>query len=180
MRLIIGLGNPGEKYANTRHNIGYMVMDDIAKVKEVEFASIGQFEADIAEVGESDKIFLVKPLTFMNNSGNAAQKLKNFYKVDVQDVLIVHDDVDLEMGKIRLSFSGSSAGHKGVQSIIDKIGEDFWRLRIGVGKDGQIPTDAWVLQNFEKDEKLKTIIDKATGIVIESLSKEINKVTINI
>lgn len=166
MKLIVGLGNPGEKYINTRHNIGFRVID----------AMIGKQGSDF-----KNDIKFLKPQTFMNESGRAVQKMKDFYKIDNQNIIVIHDDVDLEIGKIRISKGGSSAGHKGVQSIIDSIGaEDFWRVRIGVGRDDKIATEDWVLKNFENKEIIAKIIDETTDYVLNFLSTEIKEQTINI
>jgi len=180
MKLIVGLGNPGEKYKNTRHNIGFMVLDEIARKRGVVMRLENQFESEKGDfnIGE-ERVMLVKPQTFMNNSGEAVSKLKNYYKIDSEDIWVIHDDVDLELGKIRIVLGGSSAGHKGAQSVIDNIGTDrFWRIRVGVGKSDGIPTEDWVLQNFSQN--ITQIIDKTANIMIDSLSKEIESQTINI
>ena len=188
MKLIIGLGNPGEKYSKTRHNIGFLILDKIAEKKEIVFRLEPHFESRFAEMGDlQNRIKLVKPQKFMNNSGRAVAKVKNYWKVDSEDIWVIHDDVDLELGKVRVALDGSSAGHKGIQSIIGNIGEEFWRIRVGVGKpaspaggDEKIPTEEWVLMNFSKaeKEKLAKIIDEAANIVLESLGGEIKEQTI--
>lgn len=181
MRLIVGLGNPGEKYIGTRHNIGFMVLDKIAEMKNIVFRNEPMYDAKFAEMGELDnRIKLVEPQTFMNESGVAVQKAKSYWKVDSEDIWVVHDDVDLEFGVVKVKLGGSSAGHKGVQSIIDNIGSEFWRIRIGVGRSEQIPTEDWVLKNFEEDKKEKLVktIDNIADFVLESLSKEIKEQTI--
>jgi len=182
MKLIIGLGNPGEQYAKTRHNVGFMVVDKIAALKEATFRLENQNKSENADFGDIDnRVKLVKPQTFMNNSGQAASLLKNYYKLDTEDIWVVNDDVDLEFGKVRVSLGGSSAGHKGIQSIIDSIGTDqFWRIRVGVGKSDQIPTEDWVLMNFEKSEILQKIIDTTADYMIESLNKGIENTSFNI
>lgn len=184
MRLIVGLGNPGEKYERTRHNIGFMILEKIAAKhakRGVVFRLEPMYESKFAEMGKlDDRIKLVEPQTFMNESGRAVGKIKNYWKVDSEDIWIIHDDVDLEFGKVRTSLGGSSAGHKGIQSIIENIGEEFWRIRVGVGKSEKIPTDVWVLKNFNADEKekLDKIIDEVADFVLESLSKEIKEETL--
>ncbi|OGD56278.1 aminoacyl-tRNA hydrolase [Candidatus Berkelbacteria bacterium RBG_13_40_8] len=181
MRLIIGLGNPGEKYEHTRHNIGFLILEKIAEKRGVVFRLESMYEARFAEMGELDhRIKLVQPQTFMNESGRAISKIKNYWKVDSEDIWVIHDDVDLEFGKIKVVLGGSSAGHKGVQSIIDNIGEEFWRIRVGVGKNDEIPTDEWVLKNFDDTKKMEEIIDRVADFVLESLSKEIQEQTITI
>jgi len=178
MKLIFGLGNPGKKYEKTRHNVGFVILDSVAKKSEVTFKLDQARQAEIAEI---EKNKLVKPQTFMNNSGQAASLVKNFWKVMNNDIIVLHDEVDLEFGKVRIQKSGSSAGHKGIQSIIDAIGENFWRIRVGVGKNDIIDTESWVLMNFpESDqERLKYIVDKTAELVIEFLGNEIKEQTLN-
>ena len=179
MKLIFGLGNPGEKFKRTRHNIGFVILDMAAKKSEVSFKIDQARQAEITEIKKNK---LLKPQTFMNNSGAAVSAVKNFYKIENEDIIIVHDEVDLEFGKVRIQKGGSSAGHKGVQSIIDAIGKDFWRVRVGVGKDGVIATEDWVLMNFpESDqERLEYIVDKVAELVIEFTSNEIKEQTLNL
>jgi len=180
MRLIVGLGNPGEKYENTRHNIGFLVVEKIAQMRGIVFRLEPHYKSRFAEMGEmDDRIKLVEPQTFMNESGQAVQLCKDYWKVDSEDIWIVHDDVDLEVGKVRIALGGSSAGHKGVQSIIDNLGtEQFWRVRVGVGRSDMIATEDYVLQKFTTD--MTKIIDEMAGFVLESLNKGIESKNINI
>jgi len=178
MRLIVGLGNPGEKYEKTRHNIGFLICNEIAESFAANFRLNKDYEADIAEIDiDGEKVMLIEPQTFMNDSGRAISKIKNFYKVDVENIWVIHDEVDLENGKVRIQLGGSSAGHKGVQSIIDNIGEDLYRIRIGVGRDEKIPTDVWVLKNFTEEEKIEKIIDKVSNKMIEFIKEDIKEQT---
>lgn len=194
MKLVVGLGNPGEKYEKNRHNIGFLILEKIAQKEKITFRLESMYNSRYAEMasldsqGEVDarrgslenRIKLVQPQTFMNDSGLAVEKTKNYYKVDSEDIWVIHDDVDLDMGKIRIQLGGSSAGHKGVQSIIDHIGDQFWRIRVGVGRSEDVPTESWVLMNFDDENKLTEIVDKVAEIVLESLSNEIKEQTINI
>ena len=187
MRLIVGLGNPGEKYAKNRHNLGFLVLEKIAQKKEITFRLESMYESRFAEMAApamqgdlENRIKLVQPQTFMNDSGRSVEKTKNFWKVDSEDIWVIHDDVDLEFGKIRIQLGGSSAGHKGVQSIIDHIGDQFWRIKVGVGRDEKIPTESWVLMNFDNEDKLEAVVDRVADFVLESLSSEIKEQTINI
>jgi len=183
MRLIVGLGNPGEKYSKTRHNIGFMILNKIAQKRGITFRLEPHYESRFAELGDlENRIKLIEPQTFMNESGRAVKKCKDYWKVDSEDIWVIHDDVDLEFGKIRINLGGSSAGHKGIESIIQAVGDRFWRIRVGIGKKDTIPTEEWVLMNFEKkdQEKLSKIIDEVAQIVIESLNKGIEEETINI
>lgn len=181
MKLVVGLGNPGEKYTKNRHNIGFLVVEKMAQKKEITFRLESMYDSRYAELRSLDnRIKLVEPQTFMNESGRAVEMTKNFWKVDSEDIWVIHDEVDLEEGKIRIQLGGSSAGHKGVQSIIDHIGDQFWRIRIGVGKDEKIPTESWVLMNFTDGQRLAEIVDKVADFVLESLGKEIKEQTINV
>lgn len=184
-KLIIGLGNPGKKYEKNRHNLGFRVADALARELGLAFKHNKKFVAEIATPhlssptsGEELKegVILAKPQTFMNDSGRAVSVLKNFYKLGNRDLLIVHDEIDLPLGKMRLSQDAGSAGHHGVESIIATIGQDFARLRIGIdGRESRkhIATEDYVLQNFtaEEEKKLKEIIIPKAADEIKSQIK---------
>jgi PTH1 family peptidyl-tRNA hydrolase len=166
MKLIVGLGNPGKKYEKTWHNLGFLVIDQIRQTSNrnfSEFKESKKFKAITAEANQIDeKINLVKPQTFMNNSGQAVEALTKFYKILPQDVWLIHDDIDLPVGRVRISQNASAGGHKGVQSVIDLLGtQQFVRFRLGIDSDkkGQIPTEDYVLQNINSTSKI--IIDEA-------------------
>jgi peptidyl-tRNA hydrolase, PTH1 family len=157
MKIIIGLGNPGDKYQHTRHNVGFLAVDFYLRDKDpIQCAS--KFAAQICELHfGSTKVYFVKPTTFMNLSGTAVREIAQFYKADMQrDVLVIHDEKDLPFGTIRATESSSSAGHNGVQNIIDETGnQDFHRIRIGIETrppDSPLPTDAFVLEKFSTAE----------------------------
>ena len=160
MKLIVGLGNPGEKYITTRHNTGFMAVDFILERDGfLQAKPSKEFKSKMfVWLNGGEKIVFLKPQTFMNDSGQALKVICNFYKLDLaKDLLVIHDDADLPLGKIRLADSSSSAGHKGVQSIIDELStQNFNRLRIGIetrqNKDLP-PTDDFVLQNFTLEQK---------------------------
>ena len=162
MAIIIGLGNPGKKYTNTPHNIGFEVIDKFAKGNNFpEFKLSKKFNALISE---SNKTILAKPETFMNNSGKSVRAITIFYKT--KNIIIIHDDIDLILGDMKISKNSGSAGHKGVQSIIKELGsQDFTRIRIGIqppkNKPGNI--EKYVLQKFKKKQRelLKPVIPKA-------------------
>lgn len=182
MRLIVGLGNPGEKYLNTRHNLGFMILEKVAQKREAVFRLEPHFQARFADMGSlEDRIKLIQPQTFMNESGKAVAKIKNYWKVDSEDIWVIYDEADLDLGKVRVSLGGSSAGHKGVESIIQAIGEQFWRIRVGIGKSPKIPTEEWVLKKLTKNEitEREKIIDQTADLVLESLSKGIKEQTIS-
>jgi len=156
MKLVVGLGNPGKKYARNRHNVGLMVLDEIIKTYVVSPHINKKFEAILYFLDKNR--LLVKPQAFINDSGRAVKKIINFYKIELKDFLVVHDDVDLKFGQIRLQFARGSAGHKGVESVIEELGSvEFNRVRIGIGRPpaaaGPIETDDWVLQNFSESPK---------------------------
>src|SRR4030042_3803645 len=151
MKLIVGLGNPGKKYNKPRHNVGFRVIDEIKK-----------------SLKDRDDIVLSKPDTFMNNSGRAVKKILKYSKLNTRDLIVVHDDIDLPFGTIRKNKDSSSAGHKGVQSIIDDLkSKDFTRIRIGIRPEYEVDTIGFVLKNFNKDEEkqLKEIIKKAAETI---------------
>lgn len=147
MKLIVGLGNPGKKYNKTRHNIGFRVIEELKSF-------------DLAQ----DKIILLKPDTFMNDSGKAVKKILKYSKLNTRDLIVIHDDIDLPFGTIRVNKDSSSAGHKGVQSIIDELGtKDFTRIRFGIRPERKVDTTKFVLKEFTKEEEkqLSEIIKKA-------------------
>ena len=154
--LIIGLGNPGPKYEHTRHNIGFRIIDALAERFAASFIAEERFKSETSAFDHAEtRIILVKPQTFMNNSGEAIGLLKKFFKLKNEDILVVHDEVDLPLGKIRLSFDSSSAGHNGVKSVIERIGQDFHRLRVGTdGRQDRTDMDThdYVLAKFSPEE----------------------------
>lgn len=179
MKLIVGLGNPGQEYENTRHNLGFLVLDRIAEKLEITFEK----HEEVLEADSAEKVKLVKPQTFMNESGRAVLKIKNYYKIEIDNTWIIYDDVDLEEGKVRVNFAGTSAGHKGVQSVIDHVdNENFWRVRIGIGRVENIPVENWVLKQFSQEEmtKFNLLIDKTADFVLNLLDQDIQEQTINI
>lgn len=156
MRIIIGLGNPGKKYYTTRHNVGFLVTDTIKKTFSFpEFQIKNKFQAEISEdfIG-LHRTLLIKPQTFMNLSGETVSSLLSFYKLPIKDILIIHDDIDLSWGSYKYTLNSRSAGHRGVQNIIDRLGtQKFSRLRVGVGpKPENISTEDFVLSSFNREE----------------------------
>ena len=152
MKLIVGLGNPGGKYRGTRHNIGFAVVDELARRRSVEFDS-APVEALVAKVRGAEPVLLAKPMTFMNDSGGAVGGLARYFKIEPADLLIVVDEVQLPLGKLRARARGSAGGHNGLKSLIAHLGDEFARLRIGVGRGDQRRDLAdHVLARFEGDE----------------------------
>lgn len=185
MKLIVGLGNPGEKYEHTRHNVGFIVLDHL--LKEFEPVEKSFWEEDKKKkvatkelLYKGKKLILAKPLTFMNNSGYAVSNLVNFYKLELSEIAVVYDDLDLPLGKIRIRFGGAAGGHKGVESLIKELGSDkFLRIRLGIGhpnrdhdghtKDGKsyLAVEDYVLQKFAGNEtsKIRHMSKEATNSI---------------
>ena len=186
--LIAGLGNPGNKYKHTRHNIGFMVLAALASKYSASFIPEAKYKSQTSafdyppayQGGEKGvvRVILARPQTFMNNSGEAVMLLKKFFKIPNEQILVVHDEIDLRLGKIRLSYDGRSAGHNGIKSIIEALGQDFHRLRIGVdSRTSRLETDTYdyVLQNFRPEEKNKLekeIISQALKVIEQFLKNQ--------
>ncbi|MEX2014389.1 MAG: aminoacyl-tRNA hydrolase [Candidatus Saccharimonadales bacterium] len=171
--LIVGLGNIGEKYADSRHNIGFKAVDRFAS--KFDFSKWSEKHALRSLIAEStlenNKIILIKPMTYMNNSGEAMQAVQNYFKISNEHTLVVHDDVDIDFGQIRLRMGGAAAGHNGIKSIISHCGEGFGRARVGIGpkKPTTIPSEDFVLKNFSKKEvaELSALLQETTAILSE-------------
>lgn len=165
MKLIVGLGNIGDKYVFTRHNAGFMLIDSIAINNNLSFRENSRLKSLMTNLRNGvDDYLLIKPTTFMNLSGEAVRAVMDYYKIPVEDVLIVYDDLSLEIGKIRFRANGSDGGHNGIKSVIQHLGtKDVARLKIGIGPQPNIPSEVFVLQNFSKEEleTLKTTLIKA-------------------
>ena len=181
--LIVGLGNPGRQYRETRHNVGFMTLDKLAGSLNLAFSRV-QFRALVVDSRfGGGRLILAKPQTYMNESGVAVGSLVRFYKIPLENLLVVHDDVDLPLGTLRIRPGGSSAGQKGVESIIARLGtQDFPRLRIGVGRPpGQMLAAAYVLQEFAKGEMgavnltILKAADAALTFVKEGLDRTMNQ-----
>lgn len=178
MKLIIGLGNPGKDYQNTRHNVGFLILDNyLGNVDWKEKFNALYFEKRI----NSEKVIFVKPLTFMNLSGNAVVKYVNYYNVNIDDILVIQDDLDLPFSTYKLKKNSSAGGHNGIKSIINCLGsQDFLRLKIGVSNNKSIDTKDYVLGRFSKEEKDKldslqmTFNEIIESFVIVGISKTMN------
>jgi peptidyl-tRNA hydrolase, PTH1 family len=166
--LLVGLGNHGREYRHTRHNIGFMVLDKLAEAHGTSFTQM-KHKALVTEIrlGQT-KLVLAKPQTYMNKSGEAVSPLLNFYKLPVERLLVIYDDLDLPLGTVRLREKGSAGGHNGMKSVIGQIGQLFPRLRLGIGRPpGQLPVHAYVLQEFGKDELplVQEVLDTAVSAI---------------
>lgn len=153
MKLIVGLGNPGLFYKKTRHNVGFMALDLFCKNQNIRFDQ-KKFGGVFAQLTiKNQKILILKPQKYMNLSGEVVKKFVDFYKIDIQDVLIIHDDMDIEIGKIKLKSSGSSGGHNGLKNIEDNLKTiDYKRIKIGISKSNEIDSKNYVLGKFDKSE----------------------------
>ena len=174
MLLLVGLGNPNPNNSNNRHNVGFLVIDKInAKFKLSKQKPKFKGLLTTGNISEQ-KVFAIKPLTFMNNSGICIKELIEYFKIDVKDVFVFHDDMDIDIGKVKAKIGGSSAGHNGIDSIDKNIGKNYPRIRIGIGRPKKDSTGIdHVLDNFSDDEKQN--VEKVTNNIIESLSILINK-----
>ncbi len=174
MILFVGLGNPTPDSENNRHNIGFKIIDSINKKfnlskQKPKFKGL----LTTGNIGEK-KVYAIKPLTFMNNSGICIRELIEYFKIDAEDVIVFHDDLDVEFGKIKAKFGGSSAGHNGIASIDKFIGKEYSRVRIGIGKPKKdIEIADFVLQNFDEDESNN--IEKTLENIIDSIPMLVEK-----
>ena len=201
MKVILALGNPGEKYARTRHNTGFLVIDNLAAGQNAQFSNKPKFFADIAELRNftidsatsakspvtipREKILLVKPTTYYNDVGISARAILDFYKLALDDLLIIHDDTDLDFGKIRVRKGGRDAGSNGLKSLHAHIGSDFWHIRIGTDNllRRQVSTDRFVMMNFNSDELtvLKNwAIPTAQTMIHDFLSDHISAISVKL
>jgi len=172
LKIVVGLGNPGSKYEFTRHNIGFRIVDNLARDMETEFKKAKSYYSLISRgMINNHKVILVKPQTFMNLSGRAVNRVVSYYKIPLQDLLIVYDDLNLELGKIRIRKRGSAGGHKGMESIMQYLNsEDIPRLRVGIGNPSlnfNFDCVSYVLSNFNNDEedKIKGTIKLSTEVI---------------
>ncbi|QHU93698.1 aminoacyl-tRNA hydrolase [Candidatus Saccharibacteria bacterium oral taxon 488] len=201
MKVILALGNPGEKYVHTRHNAGFLVVNQLAAGQSAHFSNKPKFFADIAELNSftvdsaastklpvtipREKVLLVKPTTYYNNVGISARAIMDFYKLTLDDLLIIHDDTDLDFGKIRVRKGGRDAGSNGLKSLHAHIGSDFWHIRIGTDNllRRQVSTDRFVMMNFNSDELtiLKNwTIPTAQTMIHDFLSDHISAISVKL
>lgn len=181
MWIVVGLGNPGRRYSRTRHNIGFMVVEEIARRYKIDFKEKERYRIGTGFI-DGDKVLLVAPLLYMNMSGPAVKDLIRRFNIPPEKLVVIHDDLDMEVGKLKIRRKGSSGGHKGVESIIQNISsKDFARLKIGVGREVGVTSEDYVLSKFRKDEifLIKNAIEKAsdavTCIVLDGLDKAMNR-----
>ena len=185
MKLVVGLGNPGNEYSKTRHNIGFQLLEYIACKNGLEFKNDKKFNADCATymVG-GEKIHLIKPLSYMNLSGTVVSRYANFYNIEASDILVIQDDLDMDFGKVRILYDSTSGGHNGIKNIIECLGtKEFTRLKIGISNNKDYDTKDYVLGKFSKEEneilmniysKLENIIDDFISLDTENLKHKYN------
>ena len=169
MKLIVGLGNPGSEYVNTRHNIGFQLLDYIANKKNIEFKR-DKFNGKYAEMSfNGEKIILLKPQSYMNLSGEVVAKFVSFYKIDFNDILVIHDDLDMAFGRVKIVYDSSSGGHNGIKDIERCLGsKKYARLKIGIANNKDIDTKDYVLGKFTDSERdILLSVDKNLVNVIE-------------
>ena len=173
MLLLVGLGNPGPNSENNRHNIGFKIIDAINQ--EFKLSKQKPKFKGLLTTGNIDekKVYAIKPLTFMNNSGACIRELIEYFKIDSSDIIVFHDDLDIEFGKIKAKFGGADAGHNGIKSLDKFIGKDYSRVRIGIGKPDKLKVNDFVLGDFNEDEKIQ--IDEISKKIIESFNLLIEK-----
>ena len=173
MILFVGLGNPTAEYQNNRHNIGFKIIDAINQnfslsKQKPKFKGL----LTMGNIGDQ-KVYAIKPLTFMNNSGTCIRELIEYFKIESSDIFVFHDDLDIEFGKIKAKFGGSDAGHNGIKSLDKFIGKDYSRVRIGIGKPEKIKFNDFVLGDFNEDEKIQ--LDEISKKIIEYLNLLLEK-----
>jgi peptidyl-tRNA hydrolase, PTH1 family len=192
MKLIVGLGNPGEKYESTRHNLGFMVLDhllkDIESVSKSNWSKEEKLKSEIyafdyqPKNGMLEKVILAKPLTYMNNSGMAVGLIARFYKIKPEDIWIIHDELDLPLGSLKIRLGGGGAGHHGIESIMENLGTDkFWRFRLGIGlthnhdeiAKHKVNGQEFVLKGFRGGEasKARLLVKRGTKAIQVALEK---------
>lgn len=171
MYLIVGLGNPGTKYENTRHNIGFQVVDKIVSKLKISDTST-KFNAQVYKTSINDKkIILIKPQTFMNDSGKSVSQFVNFYKVPIKNIFVIYDDIDMELGKFRIKSGGSDGGHNGIKSINSFITNDYIKIKIGIGHPGSKDlVSKYVLRPFDTKEDIEKL-EELYNDISENLSK---------
>ncbi len=167
MWLVVGLGNPGARYSRTRHNAGFLVAESFAAAHGLDFREKAEYRICDGSI-DGDRVVVMEPLTFMNRSGLAVKKVVGKYNIPPERVIVIHDDLDMDTGRLKIRRKGSSGGHKGVESVIEFIGSrDFVRVKIGIGRDEAMPVEAYVLSKFRREEL--PLIRESVGLAAESI-----------
>ena len=179
MKLIVGLGNPGNEYVNTRHNMGFIVIDKILDELNLNFTKNKHKGVYVQTKIKGVDTIILKPLTYMNLSGDSIREVMNYFKITIDDILVIYDDMDTEVGSLRLRLSGSAGGHNGLKSIIANLGSDkFKRIRVGIGKDKNIDIINYVLGKPKKEDmdKIDESTTKAMKAAIDFVTTPFDKV----
>ena len=179
IKLIVGLGNPGNEYVDTRHNAGFWFLDELVRLFHGNFKNEKKFFGDVAKIHiNNQELWLLKPNTFMNLSGKALQAIAQFYKINLENILVIHDELDLDPGTARLKKGGGHGGHNGLRDISARSGKDFWRLRLGIGHPGdKNKVSGYVLNKPSSDDKIsiERAIDNATRVIDDVVAGEMQK-----
>lgn len=180
MKMIVGLGNIGQEYAGTRHNVGFMVIDELAAQNNVTINHVqGDALTATAHI-DGERVLLVKPTTYMNESGRAVRQLMDYYKVSRDELMIIQDDMDMELGRLRFRAKGSAGGHNGIKSVIAHVGgQDFKRLKLGIGHPTKMTVVNWVLSQFSAPERItfdETVMKAVKGLQEWILTDDFNQV----
>jgi PTH1 family peptidyl-tRNA hydrolase len=185
MWIVVGLGNPGKRYSRTRHNIGFMVVEETAKRYEIDFKEKDKYRIGTGSI-DGEKVLLIEPLLYMNNSGLAVRDVIGRFNIPPEKLVVIHDDLDMEVGKLRIRRKGSSGGHKGIESIIQNLSsKNFARLKIGIGRQESVTSEDYVLSRFRKNEisLIKSTIERAsdavTCILLDGLDTAMNRFNTN-
>jgi PTH1 family peptidyl-tRNA hydrolase len=193
MYLFVGLGNPGYQYKNTKHNIGFEIIEyfinnnkNITYIKSLKFQAIFYeviLKKKLAQTDtKANKFLMLMPLTYMNLSGISVKQVVDFYKINTNEIIVIHDDMDIKIGEFKIKFNGGSAGHNGIQSIINYIGKDFYRIRIGINRPQDRNYKDYVLNKFSPEEliEIKNLLPKVNiiieNIILEGIEKTISKI----
>lgn len=179
INLIVGLGNPGNEYVDTRHNAGFWFLDELARIHHGNFKNDKKFFGDAAKIHiNGEEVWLLKPNTFMNLSGKALQAIAQFYKINIENIVVVHDELDLEPGVARLKKGGGHGGHNGLRDISARCGKDFWRIRLGIGHPGdKNKVSDYVLSKASTDDKISIVnaIDNVLRVMPDIIPGEMQK-----
>jgi PTH1 family peptidyl-tRNA hydrolase len=190
MYLFVGLGNPGYQYKNTKHNIGFEIIEYfINNNKNINYTKSLRFQGIFYEVilkkelaKEANKFLMLMPLTYMNLAGISVKQVVDFYKINTNEIIVIHDDMDIRIGEFKIKFNGGSAGHNGIQSIINYIGKDFYRIRIGINRPQDKNYKDYVLNKFSPEEliEIQNLLPKVNivieNIILEGIEKTISKI----
>ncbi len=179
MKMVVGLGNPGDEYKNTRHNAGFIIVDDYAKKHGVSKMQ-EKFNGLYTKIYmNNDYFLLVKPLSYMNLSGTVVKKYADYFKINPKDILIIHDDLDMPVGKIKVKYKGSSGGHNGIKSIIENLNTDYFpRFKIGISRDDKVSIKDYVLSKFSSEDikKIDKICSFAPSLIDDFINNDIERV----